>query len=343
MAEFNMKNLGKKKTKFVDEAADVSFMSTKKGDKMNHSFDSLGGSNSLQYQTVQALDLGNLNIDFDEFYNGKVEGFDEERNLFDHYMKIIQPKQDETHHLIWFNRNVIDEIKQAEVEQQKLLEKISTIQKEVENIEKDIHHEKEQKNTRIDRIQILQSLGRPVEADVTYIVPERFTKRTFQKDSSSPKTTETTVKPDLKERTSFLKVGKTGEILVLEKALDQQSMKIYSLVQDIDHFMESISSEKTDLEKQFLNVSEKEFKDSYDCFENVKEGEFQCFFLIQELLTLKYRVMIAQREEIEELEQLHKDKTYFQQKEEELKEKVNKENSSKQLIDLFLSSFLAFK
>jgi hypothetical protein len=283
------------------------------------------GGGRQQYQSIQAIDLDNLNIDFDDFYLEKVNGFDKERNLFDYYTKMVEPKREETHHLIWFNRNVVDEIKLAEVEQKDLLEKVSNITKEIEHLEKEIEIEKDQKVVRLERIEILEALGRPVEPDITYVIPEKYSKRSPK--AIDPKSEENKKKSNNKTAlndgsAAFLKVAKNGEILTLEKRLEDETMKIYSIIQDIEHFVGDVLSEKQDLEKQFIAVSEREFKSSYECYEEVRESEFQCFYLIQELLSLKARIMIAQREEIEELEQLHKDKMFFQNKQEELKEKV---------------------
>jgi hypothetical protein len=294
-------------------------------------------SSFLQYENSHSINVNNINIDFDGFYREKVTSFDKVRDEFDYYLKLLEGQKDETHNLVWFNRNVIDEIKQQEIEQNDLNEKVGLIHKEIESLEKEIFIEQSSKNLRHDRISVLESLGRPVESDITYLIPERFSKHSLLAKAIAPspkKTLGTPSSPNKKgggffgeevkssSSSSFLKKMKSGEIITLEKKLEVETLKIYSLLGDITTALNDLVEEKDALESHFTIISETEFKESQLAFEEVKGKEFDCYYLIAELLSLKYRIMIAQREEMEELEQLTKDRSYFQQKEEQLKEKV---------------------
>ncbi len=305
--------------------------------KQNNTFSSLSSSYppKPEYQTIHSLvNFDNLNIDFDDFYYEKVQSITNERSILDSYLSMIEPKKDKSHQLIWYNRNIIDELQQNEIEHKELMNKMVLLQKEIENIEKEIFHEKEQKQTRLERISVLESLGRPVEQDTTYIIPEQFSKssklihdigRQNRREKAQQKAATATVGKEVANNNTnnFMKLIKSGEILVMEKKLESETMKIYSLLQDMNERIGGLVSEKHTLEEQFTQVSEKEFNESYKWYEIVKEAEYQSYYLIEELLALKYRIWVAQREEMEELEQLVKDRTYFQQKQTELKDKVS--------------------
>lgn len=299
-----------------------------------------------QYDKVHTLDFDNLNVDFDEFYQEKVQSFPQERQFFDYYLSMVEPKKDEGHQLIWFNRNIIDEIQQNEIEQKEILNKMEIIRQEIATLEKDIFYEQEQKRIRLERIQSLETLGRPVEEDITYIIPEKFSKtsqtiHSLSRKASPPEDVRQSIasptnslaaakKANKPKSSAFTKIAKTGEILIVEKKLETETRKIYSLLQEIETKADALLSEKHHLEDQFLHVCEEEFQLSTDCLEKVKETEGHAYHLIQEFLSLKYRIWIAQREEMEALEALVSERQFFQQKQRELKEKVP-------LIHFFLS------
>ena len=175
-----------------------------------------------------------------------------------------------------------------------------------------------------------------MEADITYVIPERFSRsNAIITASNSPseetKNKNTKVKAGssggggegINGNNSLFRIVKSGEMVQLERKLNQETVKVFSLIQDLNNLIDDCKYEKKYNENKFSDISSKEIKEANQLYETVRENEFQCFYIISELLLLKYRIMIAQREEMEELEQLQIDKDYFVEKEEQLKDQVS--------------------
>jgi len=288
-------------------------------------------SSQIQNKSIENIDQ----FDFNQFYSQRVESFEKERVAFDHYLALIEPHKESTHQLLWYNRKLLEEVRVAQVEKELLEKKISQAKADINQLKK-VHQEQSTlKQERLTRIKKLKELGRPVESDVTYLIPERFLnfKRHDQK-----RVTDTAATNKLgkvrggnnnslggydDDGTHYCKLTKTGDIIQLEHRIHDETMRISGGLQDLANQLKDIEDERyAETMKQTVSIKELEMKNAFTVSEEVAQFEFQCFHAISELLQLKYRIMIAQRQEVEELEQLAYDKQYFVQKEEVLKTEV---------------------
>jgi hypothetical protein len=271
-------------------------------------------------------------VDINEFYSERVNNFEKERLAFDHYLSLIEPKKESTHQLVWYNRKLIEEVRLAQVEKDMIEKKIAQTKMDIEQMRKVYQEQLELKQERQQRITKLKELGRPVESDTTYLVPERFLnfKRHDQKRNAQAsklgkvRSSHSQFGNFDDDGTHYCKLTKTGEILQLEQRIQDETSRISSYLQDLHNQLQDIEDERyAENMKQKAEIHEVDMKNAFTISEEVEQYEFQCYHSVSELLQLKYRIMIAQRQEVEELEQLAYEKQYFLKKEEILKNEVS--------------------
>eukprot|EP01034_Spumella_vulgaris_P021567 gene21567-27605_t len=99
-------------------------------------------------------------------------------------------------------------------------------------------------------------------------------------------------------------------------------MRTSSLLQDFNLSFQAAEEDRS----RFLSCSDQDVETYYTearaLLEEDDKFEIQCFLAVSELLKLRLRISVAQREEVEELNRLQVDKRYFADKEEQTREQL---------------------
>lgn len=287
-----------------------------------------------------------VHIDFDEFYSERVNNFESERGIFSHYFRLIEPKRDDTYNLEWENRKLIEETRISKLEFSQLDEKIKQIRRDVEMMKREAMEEQNSQTVRKQQIHRLEELARPVERDVTYIVPDRFTQfrdregrkhvRIRNPDGTySERLTSTSFSQHRNASAGHsnaaaaildpTKSVKTGEVLQLESRLHDETIRVTSLLQDVHTQIRHAIENRHVTAVQYADSHQDIIQQARQLWQENDTVDFQCFYAVAELLKLRFRIMIAQREEIEALETLQRDRDDFKVREEELKSEILEE------------------
>ena len=256
-------------------------------------------------------------MDFEEFYAERVVQFDLERRIFRDYTELISPDRNESHSLEWENRklgNTAEEVKSE----------VSRFNKEAELLENQIKAAVEElatlnaaKEARNIQILKLSKLSNPVQRDITYLVEERFNSRNVARNSNEVGSVMLGSVPN------GYKPMKTGEVLKLEARLQDETSKTTSYLQDVQLAIREAEEERHRYRKIKVSSTELELAEARQLYQSVDEIEAQSFLAISELLRLRVSILIAQREEVEQLELLQHDKAYFVEKEEKTRNQVH--------------------
>lgn len=278
-----------------------------------------------------------VHVDFDEFYAERVGNFEKERGIFSHYFRLIEPKRDDTYNLEWENRKLLEEARLSKLEFSQLEEKINQIRKDVEYMKDEGSEEQNGQSVRRQQIRRLEELARPVERDIAYIVPDRFTqfreretrkssKQGTHRDKSSRATSQSGA-PSAGQASILdpTKSVKTGEVLQLESRLHDETIRVTSLLQDVHAQIRNAVENRHVSTVQYAETHSDEIDCARLLWQEHDAVDFQCFYAVAELLKLRFRIMIAQREEIEALETLQRDRDDFKEREEELKNEILEE------------------
>jgi hypothetical protein len=303
-----------------------------------------------------------LQIDFDEFYSQRVNNFEKERSIFNYYFTLIQPKKNDTYSLEWENRKLLEETRLSELEYSQIDEKIAKVRQEVDAIKQQIFTEDNNKSFRRQQISRLEELSRPVEHDVTYIIPDRFAEyyshiptqnsnqegehdkkfrnrsmtgklkkspASGQKQSSSPPKTSfaESSSPSTTLRIPPYKAMKTGEVIQLEGRLHDETIRLSSYLQDVQILIRTAVENRYLKTVHYLEAQRSTIDYAKELWEEHESLDFQCFYSVAELLKLRFRILLAQREEIETLERLQMERDEYQYKEESLKQEILQEMS----------------
>lgn len=287
-----------------------------------------------------------VHVDFDEFYAERVGNFEYERSIFAHYFRLIEPKRDDTYNLEWENRKLVEETRISKLEFQQLEDKINQIRVDVETMKRESMEEQNSQVVRKQQIHRLEELARPVERDITYIVPDRFTQfrdresrkqgRVRNADGSySEKSTTTSSSSSNRKGNAIAnttaaildptKSVKTGEVLQLESRLHDETIRVTSMLQDVHTQIRHAIENRHATTVQYAESHQEDVKRARQLWQENDTVDFQCFYAVAELLKLRFRIMIAQREEIEALETLQRDRDDFKEREEQLKSEILEE------------------
>ncbi|KAJ1425256.1 hypothetical protein B484DRAFT_397996 [Ochromonadaceae sp. CCMP2298] len=243
------------------------------------------------------------NINFEEFYANRVQTFDRERKVFNDYVGLIMPSRTESHNLEWENKKLQTVAQDVRLDADKIRRQADQIGATVASTIDQIQSLKAAKSSRELQIARLGKLTNPVQRDVTYIVEERFTVKNDNKRAALG-----SVGPQ--------KVLRTGEILKLEQRMVSETTKTSTYLQDVQLSIREAEEERHRYRKMTSQNNVTHMKEAKELYLEVDELEAQCFLAVSELLRLRVNIMVAQREEVEQLEHLERDKVFFVNKEE---------------------------
>lgn len=250
------------------------------------------------------------------------------------YFAIVCPSNAEFHQFDWGNRqqeeysmNIDEAIQASEYEYQKL------------KVELNYSHEKLEEarnNCNIRQIQIekLSQLAMPIEQDVTYIVRDISTKPKSSKINSSnrhnkvPGSSSAVNQEAINELCTkpsssiYSKYVKDGEVYSLERNLEEITKRVASLTSSFMISLVQADDFSRSIIKDFQQEISQEKIQASTLSDEVDKLDYECFLSASELLRLRLSIFISQREELEEIAQLNREKDMYKIKEKELKDQL---------------------
>ena len=247
---------------------------------------------------------------------------------------MIAPRSRELHILEWDSKkqeqgNEVNEkiLVAADMEETRLRREIELLKEELVELKL----EQEMRQLQIDR---LAELAQPVERDTTYLFIDKHSFNHLdsvtvangaeKRDSVKGKDL-TTVADTGKNGHSHIKLIRTGDVMMYEKVIEDEFTKINNFASEVKVVVreaENIISRQ----KSMLNVDNNNIAIIRDNAENliteVDKLDHEGYLAVSELLKLRLKIMVAQRQEIEELEKLHSDQLLFSLRESQTKEQL---------------------
>eukprot|EP01038_Epipyxis_sp_PR26KG_P012012 gene12012-16080_t len=291
-------------------------------------------------------------INFDEFYKQRVEHFGDERKIFQDYSALVGISQLEQRKLEWNIKQLDESRREKELFHENLDFQQRKLKDDLLNATEEIKQLKRIKQVRMDQIHRLSILSQPVENDTAYIIEDKVGITKTKKKSKEIEYENVALGKVLDNDASFInkingfKQTKTGEIVMLEDKIRKETVTATAygsdVRNDVDEAIREFNLEQISTSLTHSNI----FDECYAAVSLLSSNEYQNFLAVSELLKLRLKIMIAQREEMDELERLHKDKEYFHAKEEKTKEKLlfdmktaksNSECELKERVDTYKS------
>lgn len=275
-------------------------------------------------------------VNFDEFYAERVASFERERNLFDQYIRLVKPEHNEAHDLEWESRNLQEEARLAKQAVGSVEDKLKLVLKEIGSATRELQELQQAQILRKEQIGRLTLLARPVGKDTAYIYRDLFPVNHANSPAHnlSAKSKSAALKSAEKEQieatNSLFKTIKTGEVVKLELRVHEETLRCTAHLRDLQCALRETEEERHASHVHHQLLREEDINSALNYWREVDRNEFQGFFAVSELLRLRYRILVAQRQEVEELERLQQDKETFVAKEEEAKHQLIEEMNSLQ-------------
>jgi hypothetical protein len=240
-------------------------------------------------------------LDFDQFYAERVASFERERSLFEHYIRLVKPENDESHELEWESRNLVEERRLADQAVLSVESKLKAVQDEIADVSKEIKEMTHAQTLRREQIDRLTRLARPVGKDVTYIYPDLFPPHPDSdpalKTSSKARKAELKASEQryLQETAVLFKTIKTGDVMKLEGRIHDETVRATAYLRDLQAALRETEDERFRTRLKYQALREDEVAEAQRMWQEVDRNEFQCFYAVAELLRLRYRILVAQR------------------------------------------------
>lgn len=267
----------------------------------------------------------NLHIDFDEFYTERVSNFENERSVFANYFRLIEPKRDTTYNLEWENRKLHEETRLSQLETAEIENKLNKLRTEIAGYQREIAEEQNAQFVRRQQIVKLEELARPVEHDITYIVPDRLPQNREPKFANVLQDTSPSSPRKPRETKQIWKTVKTGELIQLEGRLRDETLRVSAYLQDVHAAVKNAAENRYLRTATYTEGHSKDIEVAKELWKENDTVDFRSFYAVVELLKLRYRIMLAQREEVEELEHLQRERDEFFEKEKAMRAEVLEE------------------
>jgi len=120
----------------------------------------------------------------------------------------------------------------------------------------------------------------------------------------------------------YMKNVRTGDIIQLETRLDEETSKATNGLSKMQTALREVDEGSSRLDVAVTSTLEAARGEASALINEVDRLDYQGFLSVSELLRLRLRIMIAQREEVEELSRLHADKAFFLAKEKQTREQL---------------------
>lgn len=251
-------------------------------------------------------------MNFDEFYADRVSNIEQEWSIFKEYLQMITPNANEIHELEWSKRMAEQHSKDVDVECSQIDEEIKQLKEAVSKTVEEVNSMKVSKSSRIQQIARLAELSHPVQHDTTYLVNENFTGH--ERKTKAP--------PKLSTFNKKYRPIKTGDVLKLETRVEAETVKTSDYLQQLMISLRETEEERYKYRASSTKKDQQRIQAARRMYEEVDQSEHQSFMAVSELLKLRLRIIIAQRQEVDELEKLQTDKKFYLAKEERVREEV---------------------
>jgi hypothetical protein len=260
----------------------------------------------------------------EDLYIDRIKNFNREREIFTNCVSIIKPNHRELHVLEWESRQQEESTNYLQKELDGVDAELKKIRRETEEARQELEDLLNSQESRKAQIRRFMELPQPVQRDITYLFydkyaavnPKKSQQVSEQKDIdlgdlSNPST--------LSKITGLPKRIRTGEIQLLETKLKEEVSKAYSNIEvlksRVQHAVDVISKSSIASDSS-LDAMRTEAE---TLVEDLDRLDHQCYMAVAELLKLRLRIMIAQREEFEGIEKLAREKKEFETKEATMK------------------------
>ena len=253
-------------------------------------------------------------VNAQDFFIERVKNFEEERRIFSEYLSLIVANKRDRHDLEWRNRKLKDQESAAKIMCSKLDTELASVQQDIMKIRSDIHSMKNAKENRIQQIARLSTLCQPVQHDTTYLIDEKF--------NTKPKQLRNKNEYDPLRNNNPYKLPRSQEAVKLEGLLSIETARTSSYLQDLQDTVLNAEGDRHRFLVGTMNDISEHYQEARVLLEEEDKYGIQCFLAVSELLRLRLRIMVAQREEVEELSRLQADRQYFATKEEKNREQV---------------------
>jgi len=293
-------------------------------------------------------------VDVNEFYKSRIENFHVERDVFTKYLSIIQPNKGELHVLDWEYRSGIENAASAVQERETITNDLQKLLREIEQKKQELSAMHSQQEYRIAQIQRLSELSQPVQRDTTYVVKDRYAARAAMNMYSGVTITNGHIDIDSLSDSSdavgsrngdgsgrkhakdnhrkqgathtgsrnAIKSLRTGEVMMLEAKLEEETRKLNTSIEDLEISLKEVTVGTKALNKVVTHNLDLCREEAVALITEVDRLDHQGFLSVSELLLLRLRISVAQREEIEELAQLKSDKEFFAARETQMREQL---------------------
>eukprot|EP01036_Dinobryon_divergens_P024851 gene24850-33338_t len=268
--------------------------------------DSSSSSSSSEFESAKR--------DLDLFFADRVLRLDQEVLLFSKYLSTLRIDPTEVHNLEWRLKEINEETYLEDSQKNFIESEILKFQKAVDEAQRDLNNLKRSKQVRDTQIRRLSQLSFPVEHDTTYLITDRFPMR---KDDDVSKDSEGTChqsykvkmargidRNEVKKTRSIRQSAKTGEISKLERLVSSETSAAASLAQELRAQLDGIEGERLHRRVRDKEVKKNLSAEARNLILELHKSEMQCCLGVAELLKLRLRMLIEQREDIELMDQL---------------------------------------
>lgn len=295
-----------------------------------------------------------------KFYNERIKNFANERQRFAHYVTLIKPNARELHTLEWelkkkgddgtFTSGISSEEKVvASAEVQEFEATFRKVSQDIFDNKSELDELLRALAVKRGQIEQMQKLPQPVQRDVTYMFDDKYSYRVTNGHPTLPsvpaqpksslmkiafglKTVETITRtmppapPTGTTSQNSASIGKlkTGEVVKRETEVRKETDRIIdSLNVFQDHMAEAKEFIGQTLQQANMTIGE-EREETKRLIEECDSLDNQCFLSVSELLKLRAKMMVAQREEFEELDNINREKVQCSAKEVRVMEKLRR-------------------
>ena len=223
-----------------------------------------------------------------EFYEERIKHFDDERQLFQDYIDLVHISKKEKHMLDWNNRQMQSDLTNAKEELDQAKKNLRRLNDDLEHRTKELDEVKDSQVNRKKQIQLLSELSCPVEHDFTFVFEDRF--------KSAP---QSVFKPkDAVEGKKF----RNGEVIRLEQKLAETARAVEHQIHKI---LENSTISEDELKQghdELIDEVAQAREDTESLIITVNKCDEQSFASVAELLRLRLKITLAQREEMDPLQ-----------------------------------------
>ena len=115
---------------------------------------------------------------------------------------------------------------------------------------------------------------------------------------------------------------KTGEMTSMEKIIETSKIKCSNYLREISALINDTEDERLVYKTNKFNNLDGHVKETHKLLDEAHNFEMQCFMAVAEMLRLRHGILVAQRQEVEELERLDNDRHFFALKEQKTKREL---------------------